>query len=135
MTDIEISKALALAIGWIENKLDKNGCNDSDIAVFGYSEIPESDEVKVWTGTKWRTFDYQDPTVIWPIAERYSVFPSSVSNGDYAAAEKQGYPINRQWECLRWHYEKINGKARGWVRYEADTAAKAAALAVIGGAA
>ena len=131
MTDLEISKALALAIGWTENRLDENRCLDPDIALFGGYGF--KDEIKVWFDEKWCTFDYRDPAVIWPIAECYSVFPSSVSNGDYAAAEKRGYPINRQWECLRWHYEKIKGKARGWVRYEADTAAKAVALAVIGG--
>ena len=133
MTHLEISKALALAIGWTDNRVNEDGCPDPDIALFGSGRTPYLDEIKVWFDEKWCTFDYRDPTVIWLIAERYSVFPSSVSTGDYAAAEKQGYPINRQWECLRWHYEKINGKARGWVRYEADTAAKAVALAVIGG--
>jgi hypothetical protein len=73
MNDLEISKALALAIGWVENKLDENGCNDSDIAVFG--DFDKEDELKVWNGECWRTFDYRDPAVIWPIAAKYNAFP------------------------------------------------------------
>jgi len=57
MTDLEISKALALAIGWKKD----------DIAMF-------SNEMEVWSGG-WRTFDYRDWNVIGPIAERYNFFP------------------------------------------------------------
>jgi len=58
MTDLEISKALALAIGWKKDV----------IAVF-------SNEMEVWSGG-WRIFDYRDWNVIGPIAERYNCFPS-----------------------------------------------------------
>lgn len=75
MTDLEINKALALAIGWTENRRDENGCLDPDIAVFGDCPNKDDDEVKVWDGVRWRTFDYRDPTVIWPIAKRYYKFP------------------------------------------------------------
>jgi hypothetical protein len=120
MKDLEINKALALAIGWR---------SDQVIEYEGQSYIGLP---VVFNGPGIKLFDYRFASVIWLIAERYSLFPSGVSKGDYAAAERLGRPINDGWECLRWHYDKIDGKARGWVRYTADTAAKAVALAVIG---
>jgi hypothetical protein len=83
MTNLEISKALALAIGWTENRCDENGCLDPDVAIFGHSvghHYSEPDEVKCWDGDIWRTFDYRDPAVIWPIAERFDAFPSRWRN-------------------------------------------------------
>ena len=94
MTDLEINKALALAIGWTENRRDENGCLDPDIAVFSDGSWDVEDEVKVWDGLYWRTFDYRDPTVIWPIAKRYYVFPRMcrgqwlTTAGLYNTAEK-----------------------------------------------
>ena len=120
-SDTEISKALARAIGWERTNLLLSN-KKSDLK-----------QCWAWAGWHWKVFDYRDPAVIWPIAERYGLFPSSISTGDYQAAEKQGHGIHRGWECVRWHYEKIKGKTRGWVIYKADTAAKAVALAVIGG--
>ena len=122
MTDAEISKALALAIGWPESDIDA-----SNSAVHVCFEVATLEYPPTW-----RLFDYKMPDIIWPIAERYDCFPSGISTGDYKAAEKEGHGICSRWECLRWHYEKNNGKAHGWVRYEADTAAKAVAIAVIG---
>ena len=122
MNDIEISKALALAIGWKPHQL----IQDDDLLMV-CAEV-----ATLKTPARWRWFDYRDPGVIWPIAERYSLFPSGLSKGDYAAAKKLGRPINDGWECLRWHYEVTGGCTRGWVRYTADTAAKAVAMAVIG---
>lgn len=57
MNDIEISKALALVIGW--NVLNNKYCQDC----------------WVWTGGNWKIFDYRDWNVIGPIAERYRCFP------------------------------------------------------------
>ena len=59
MNDIEISKALALAIGWNGNLVRNIGS-----AVIIYTKL-----------TGWRTFDYRDWNVIGPIAERYNCFP------------------------------------------------------------
>lgn len=94
MTDLEISKGLALAIGWTENRRDETGCLDPDIAVFGsgLDSAHMPDEIKVWDGEEWRTFDYRDPTVIWPIAERYGVFPSDMVTGNFSKHKRQGYP-------------------------------------------
>lgn len=61
MTDLEISKALALAIGWEEWQIE--------VTPF---------DVKCLIGN-WctRVFDYRDWNVIGPIAERYKCFPYS----------------------------------------------------------
>jgi len=61
MTDLEISKALALAIGWTEGQLLEYTCK-----LF----CPTGTEV--WA---WKEFDYRDWNVIAPIAERYDAFP------------------------------------------------------------
>jgi hypothetical protein len=67
MTDLEISKALALAIGWDDLWVDKHG--------------------QLWVGLKSEElhegiFDYRDWNVIGPIAERYDAFPyKTVSMG------------------------------------------------------
>ena len=121
MNDLEINKALALAIGWR---------SDQFIEYEGQSYIGLP---VVFNGPGIKLFDYRFTSVIWPIAERYSLFPIGISKGDYAAAERLGRPINDRWECIRWHYEVTGGCTRGWVRYTADTAAKAVAMAVIGG--
>ena len=63
MNDLEISKALALAIGW------------SMTNVLPSDENPTLMQCWVWVGYKWRVFDYRDWNVIAPIAERYNCFP------------------------------------------------------------
>ena len=60
MTEIEIDKALALAIGW---KDEPNKMRVSD--VWG---------LQVWIGY-WANFGYRDWNVIGPIAARYNCFP------------------------------------------------------------
>ena len=64
MTDIEIDKALALAIGWKAQDIDSY----EDVAVW-------------WCDTKWRVFSHRDWNVIGPIAARYDCFPSRFRNG------------------------------------------------------
>ncbi len=59
MTDNEISKALALAIGYPNHDIK-----------FHYDMW----EVVVFHGS-WRIFDYKEWSVIGPIAERYDCFP------------------------------------------------------------
>lgn len=58
MTDLEINKALALAIGHKE--------------VYGWV----TDECKVWWQDGWKDFDYRDWNVIGPIAAKYNCFPT-----------------------------------------------------------
>ena len=120
MTDIEISKALALAIGWTENRLDENGCLDPDVAVFSRGQFDPFDfpeEVKCWDGDNWRTFNYRDPLVIWPIAEKYGCFPYKLDHPDVMAS-------------LQGKWNSITPSGRPADNY-ADTAAKAVAMAVI----
>ena len=59
MTDFEINKSLALAIGW-----------DLECITWSYSTL--------WVGR--RMFDYRDNAVIWPICERYDFFPIARRN-------------------------------------------------------
>ncbi len=69
LSDLEISKALALAIGWKEKQIrltyefGVQVCTDAPISC--YTSLP-------W----WRGFDYRDWNVIGPIAEKFDCFPS-----------------------------------------------------------
>ena len=72
MTDFEhadISRRLALAIGWPEHKLYDEG--DGSFCSIDVSDMPP---IKIW-----RDFDYRDFSVIWPIAERFDCFPINVN--------------------------------------------------------
>ncbi len=102
MTDLEISKALALAIGWMEYDLFQ-------LLPRNWKRPIDKSQVKlnVSLGPEWgiREFDYRDPSVIWPIAERYN-FPFRNIDGLWACDSENGFVT-------------------------ADTAAKAVAMAVI----
>jgi hypothetical protein len=68
MNDLEISKALALAIGWKD-------CNvDPDVITIRGAYDPEP-EIHCWHGGNWHRFDYRDWNVIGPIAEKFDCFP------------------------------------------------------------
>jgi len=106
MTDFEhafISRRLALAIGWREDQL----FNEHDGS---YTSVNLSSHPFIQT---WKDFDYRDPLVIWPIAERFNCFP-------YALRDKD---------------QKLTGRWNAWasagIDISADTAATAVALAVI----
>ena len=100
MTDAEISRRLALAIGWRDDQ------NDPDVVIeFDCKDFGQTAKCKVWFDASWREFDYRDPAVIWPIAERFNCFPMASLRG---------------W-CSYFDCTDIT----------ADTAAKAVALAVI----
>lgn len=94
MTDAEISRRLALAIGYSNRDVYRK-------AVVWHHTGPKN------SGYGWYVFDYRDPAVIWPIAERYGLFPGL---------------LNGVWEV--WDHETL-------ALTSADTAAKAVALAVI----
>lgn len=103
MTDAEISRRLALAIGWRDDQ------NDPDVIIeFDCKDLDQTAHCKVWFDDSWREFDYRDPTVIWPIAERFNAFPAFLL-GSWTA-------------CIGTDFE---------TDVDADTAAKAVALAVI----
>lgn len=64
MNDLEISKALALAIGWKPEQMRDNRLRKGELLV------QSGDEYFA------RPFSYTDWNVIGPIAERYDCFPS-----------------------------------------------------------
>jgi hypothetical protein len=79
MTDLEIDKALALAIGW--KRILPN---------------PEADGLKqcwVWTGSVWRLFSHRDWNVIGPIAEKYDCFPLRLRGGIWEAISRGKYKL------------------------------------------
>jgi len=82
MTDAEISRTLALAIGW----------KKSDIV-----DYPGQDYVGIRTkilAPCVRLFSYKFPTVIWPIAERFNCFPIRVEAGWIAWSGVRYYAAN-----------------------------------------
>ena len=69
MTDLEINKALALAIGWRENQISRS------TVYVGNKLIAEVLSIKP-DGYKYGViFNYQNWHIIGPIAERYDCFP------------------------------------------------------------
>jgi len=66
MTDKEINLELAKAIGWPR------------VWEHNFEVL-----VGLRTGDAGRVFDYTDPTVIWPIAKRYCIFPQQSYMGDF----------------------------------------------------
>jgi hypothetical protein len=108
----EISRRLALAIGWLDNGIGADDWPDPDVVVFS-EDYGRVSWCAVWCNNDWRTFDYRDPAVIWPIAERFNAFP-------YALRDNGG---------------ELTGRWNAWVSrgqdISADTAALAVALAVI----
>mgnify|MGYP000535923563 CR=1 FL=1 len=72
MTDLEISRALALAIGWSEREIYSIG----EELQIGYYFDSSGDEVS-------RRFDYRDWAVAGPIAEKFDCFPYQSSAGTW----------------------------------------------------
>ena len=71
MTDIEISKALALAIGWPANRM-QHMTDSRGISHICCLTVPNCIPL---------SFDYRDWAVIGPIAEKYNSFPSKPYKG------------------------------------------------------
>jgi len=73
VTDLEIDRALALAIGWKKAQM-------------------RTKEKKLWLRTHgvfsgfWSPFDYRDWNVIGPIAEKFDAFPIKNTNGTWTAS-------------------------------------------------
>lgn len=94
MTDAQISRALALAIGWKESEI---------------IDYPGQDYVGIRTRIVTpcvRFFSYKFPAVIWPVAERFDCFPDKVINED-------GFVLWRAWVPgkPRWKTEETAAKA------------------------
>lgn len=69
MTDAQISKALALAIGYRPE--------DVRVPLDSVAEVRRSCSF----GVLWMTFDYKSPSVIWAVAEHYAMFPQQTDEG------------------------------------------------------
>ena len=80
MTDLEISKALALAIGYLPEHVRTYGVNSVNfnngegiIQVFRHDGFYGVERIDC--NHLWNIFDYRNWDVIGPIAERYDCFP------------------------------------------------------------
>ena len=80
MTDLDISKALALAIGWREDQV-----SITTMSTDGISWIPACVNVKPDGHKFGRPFWYTDWNVIGPIAEKYDCFPNKDMYGQWVA--------------------------------------------------
>lgn len=118
-SDLEINKALALAIGWKH--------------VLPNEESPPSlKQCWVLHNGSWREFDYTEWAVIGPIAERYSMFPQSISTGNFKKAKAQGYTDVASWEVIYFDYKTGTDLRGEWKRVEDTCPKRAIAMAVIG---
>jgi hypothetical protein len=91
MTDFEhadISRRLAIAIGWPKHKIYDEG--DGSFCSINTSDMPP---IKVW-----RDFDYRDPAVIWPIAERFDCFPAKFESTQTWACSISQWGISKDTE-------------------------------------
>lgn len=102
MTDIEINRALALAIGWTEDQMLV------DVLSGGQRIL----NIRYPAGGLWRVFDYTDWRVIGPIAQRYNCFPTR-------------FGLAQMW----WPPQVVRGRDIGAIMF--DTPQKAIAMAVI----
>lgn len=80
MTDLEISKALALAIGW-------------ELVEITTGHLCEG--VQAWVRQRhydsaWRVFDYRDWNVIGPIAKEHDAFPYQTRDGAWTVGWTTG---------------------------------------------
>lgn len=113
MTDIQISRALALAIGWKPHQM--NGTTGFVAPVLFLCVAPAT----LTKQAVWRMFDYRMPDCIWPIAERYFAFPCQY--------------VDNYGRCVAWEASVyIEKTSKNVSLVKADTAAKAVAMAVIG---
>lgn len=69
MTDTEIDRRLALAIGYLpEDVLD----------------LGDSGRITVWRADRWRVFSHKEWETIGPIAERFDLFPVRLTDGKWS---------------------------------------------------
>jgi hypothetical protein len=111
MSDLEISKALALVIGYAPRAVivHKDVCLVETGNVADRVRMISNGKPDLWV-TNCRIFDYRDWGVIGPIAVKYNNFP-------YARRDGKG---------------TLDGKWVVWPNTVEDTPQKAIALAVIG---
>ncbi len=104
MTDLQIDRALALAIGWRQEQMHVSGS-------WLYVHFAPSRSIN----SGWRRLFHKDPTVIWPIAERFDCFPYVITFGVWRS------------RC------EINGQATFRIHINPCTAVALAVIAAHGG--
>lgn len=84
MTPTDINRRLALAIGY--GPEDVWVCDDGNVLV--WREIGDTHQLH------WQIFDYRHPGTIYPIAEKYGMFPESVwGSVSWVMFLKAGVPV------------------------------------------
>jgi hypothetical protein len=121
MTDQEINRALALAIGYLPEHVEYE---------YGYVWVTRPIEQTA----SYRQFDYKDWHTIGPIAAKYDCFPAAIVSANFANHKKQGFPDVKFWEVFVCDYRNSTEQNAKWLLFTADTPQKAIALAVIQGA-
>lgn len=93
--DRGISYALAMAIGHPRSRIALSG-DSVQVALCDVEEWKALRAAGKPTPTEylWRTFDYRDPSIIWPIAKHYGCWPK----------EDRTY---RRWYCMSRHVDDI----------------------------
>lgn len=85
MTNQEINKALALAIGYTPERVRN---------IHGWVEVRNDysrmDGPRPYSG--WQRFDHTDPAVIWPIAKKFDCFPARFFDGWYSFGHRHDCP-------------------------------------------
>lgn len=92
MTDLEISKTLALLIGWKEKDMCVEGAGHfSQYAGERQLRINFTADINDTMARHWqRVFDYRDWAVIGPIAERYGLLVNFKINCAWRGSESVG---------------------------------------------
>ena len=95
MTDLETSKALALAIGYLPEHVRTYGVNSVNfnngegvIQVFRHDGFYGVERIDC--NHLWNIFDYRDWNVIGPIAQKYDCFPAFAAENGWCAQLSDG---------------------------------------------
>lgn len=93
LSDLEISKTLALAIGWDQQLFrERDGLLYIIQRQFGIALVEGK---PMDTG---RIFDYRDPVIAFAVAERYDCFPFKSGAGWVSdIADEEGNGVNSHW--------------------------------------
>jgi hypothetical protein len=92
MNDLEISKALALAIGWKPRKIGQGQINGDSLIGINEKASGGANSTTFFdkrAGGWCVAFDYRDPAVIWPIAAKFDCFPIVTTRGWWSVASSE----------------------------------------------
>ena len=89
MTNQEINRRLALAIGYSTNRVR---ISYSRVQVFNGVDCPDG-PIDCFG---WQRFDHTDPAVIWRIAERFCLFPKRLFSEVYNYNQWKIYEVRKE---------------------------------------